>query len=77
MRIFKLSTLIVIGSLVGLTSCIPDENCKNCEAVVYDVNTNQEISRTSAVEYCGDDLTNKENASPVTIGNEKTVWECK
>ena len=68
---------IVFNIIFGFTSCLPDENCKFCEAVVYDANTNTEISRTDAVEYCGDDLSSKENASPVIIGNEKTVWECK
>lgn len=64
-------------SLLGLTSCLPEESCKFCQAVVYDVNTGAEIDRQDATEYCGDDLLAKENANPVIIGNEKTVWECK
>lgn len=64
--------------VVALTSsCLPDEDCKYCQSVVYDTNTNQEIDRSDAIEYCGDQLTDKENATPTVVGNEKTVWECK
>jgi hypothetical protein len=69
--------VVIFFNLFWITSCVPDENCKNCQAIVYDVNTNAEISRSDAVEYCGDQLSSKENAKPVTIGNEKTIWVCK
>lgn len=83
LKIFKINIMnkvLIFASVISLSllsSCLPDEECKFCESVVYDVNSNQEIDRSDAIEYCGDQLSDKENASPTIIGNEKTVWECK
>jgi hypothetical protein len=77
MKNFNKLALFIALLFLFLTSCVPEENCKFCEAVVYDNTTNTEISRSDAVEYCGDELSKKEDATPVVINNEKTVWECK
>jgi len=72
----KKSYIYTIGMIaIGLTlfSCTKSD-CKNCEVVTYE--NGVEISRQSAVEYCGDDLNNIENQDPVVIGNRKTVYEC-
>jgi hypothetical protein len=63
--------MITLG--LSLYSCEVSD-CKNCEVVTYE--NGVEISRQSAVEYCGDDLNNVENQAPVVIGNKKTVYEC-
>ncbi len=63
-------------SILTLASCTPISECKNCEAVTYDKNDGHEISRESAIEYCGQSLNDKINAAPVIHGDEKTVWEC-
>lgn len=55
---------------------MPDVDCKECQVVTYDLSTGQEISRESAIEYCGSSLDEKESSDPVIYGNEKIVWEC-
>ena len=72
--IFSIS-LMAFGSM--MYSCNPADECKNCEIVTYNTNTNQEVSRTSATEYCGAALTAVELQDPIIIGDEKTVYECK
>ncbi len=66
-------TFSIVALGLGLFSCTKSD-CKNCEVVTYE--NGAEISRQSAVEYCGDDLNNIENQDPVVIGNRKTVYEC-
>jgi hypothetical protein len=64
-------------SFLAMASCTPESDCKNCEAVTYDVNTGDEIRRESAIEYCGTSLSEKENSEPVVVGDERIEWECK
>lgn len=61
---------------MSIQSCTPADECKNCEVVTYDNTTGTEISRTSAVEYCGAALTLVELQDPVIVGDERTVYEC-
>ena len=61
---------------MGLSSCTPMNDCKNCEVVTYDVSTGAELDRQSSIEYCGPALDDVENTQPTVVGNEKTVWEC-
>ena len=63
-------------SMFGLFSCVPEDSCKNCEAVTYDAGTSTVVDRQDAVEYCGNDLFLKENTDPVVVGGDSTVWEC-
>jgi len=74
----KVLTIIIIGLLFVFvsTSCEPDEKCKNCKTVTYDANDNI-ISQTALVEYCGDELEDKENEPSVIVGGEKTQYECE
>jgi hypothetical protein len=57
-----------------LTGCGETDDCKTCSKVSYE--DGHEISRTPGVLYCGDDLAEKENTSPVTVLGVTTVWEC-
>ena len=74
-KIFIISFSIMALGL-SLYSCNAADECKNCEVVTYDVNTGKELSRTSAVEYCGASLTVVELQDPVIIGDERSVYEC-
>ncbi len=65
--------LMLIATL--LTACGGLEDCKSCSKVTY--NDDGEISRTPGVPYCGDELAEKESASPVEVLGITTVWECK
>jgi len=73
MKKFYIFTFSMITLGLSLYSC-GKSDCKNCEVVTYENGT--EISRQSAVEYCGDDLNKIEDQAPVVIGNRKTVYEC-
>jgi len=77
MNRFKLLGVLSAISILGLYSCEPISDCKSCEAVTYDINDGHEISRQSAIEYCGPALDEKESAEPYIDGNERTVWECQ
>jgi hypothetical protein len=57
-----------------LTACGEAEDCKTCSIVTYE--DGHETSRTPGVVYCGDELDEKENTPPVTVGDRTTVWEC-
>jgi hypothetical protein len=63
---------MLMASLVA--ACGELDDCKTCSKVSYQ--DGHEISRTPGVLYCGDELAEKENASPVTILGVTTVWEC-
>lgn len=76
MKNLVLTSLAALAIAIFAQSCEPIESCKSCEAVTTDVNTGDEISRQDAVEYCGDELNEKENSDPIVIGNEKTEWVC-
>jgi len=79
-KLHKMKYLSYLGFgviFLAMASCAPMSDCKNCEAVTYDANTNVEISRESAIEYCGSGLNDIENQDPVVVGDEKVVWECE
>lgn len=68
--------MLIAISIISITSCVPEDSCKNCEAVTYDAGTTNITGRSDAIEYCGNDLFAKENTTPVVIGSDSTVWEC-
>ncbi len=76
MKKLAILSLSFMALTLSLSSCTPADECKNCEVVTYDVNTGDELSRTSAVEYCGASLDIVELQDPVIIGDERTVYEC-
>lgn len=69
-------SLVLSLSVLGIYSCVPEDSCKNCEAVTYDAGSTTVIDRQDAVEYCGNDLFLKENTDPIVVGSDSTVWEC-
>ena len=76
MNLYKYISLGLLLSVLALSSCEPVSDCKDCEVVTYSVSTGDEIDRQSAIEYCGPDLDDKEDAEPVVSGDERIVWEC-
>ena len=57
-----------------MTSCEHLGTCKTCSKVTY-IN-GVETYKTPGILYCGDNLADKENEPPVTIGSTTTQWEC-
>ena len=75
-RIFILFLgFILIAFSLSACDLLSDDGCAECCLVTYDADYN-EVSRESCVEYCDDELTDIENQSPVTIGNNTTEYEC-
>ena len=57
-----------------INSCNLLEDCETCSLVTTE--NGVETSRTPGVIYCGDELKEKKNQDPVTIGNVTTYWDC-
>lgn len=69
-------TIIVFG-LIGFgyffSSC---EDCMDCRQVLKSKGVFvEEIS--SWAQYCGDNLENIQNQTPIQSGTETTEWECR
>jgi hypothetical protein len=66
---------VVILGLVILPACDIVEECGTCEFVTeYSDATPTEYG--TPLPFCGDDLKEKEDALPVTIGVRTTYWNC-
>ncbi len=76
MNSFKYISLAIVLSALALSSCDPINDCKDCEVVTYSVSTGDELTRLSAIEYCGPSLDDKEDMEPVISDDERVVWEC-
>ncbi|MDF1573720.1 MAG: hypothetical protein P1P86_00825 [Bacteroidales bacterium] len=57
-----------------LPACDIIEECGTCELVTEDAQGNK--SYGTPLPFCGDDLTDKKNAPPVTINGVTTYWNC-
>ena len=58
-----------------MTACEMLEDCKTCAVVTYE--SGVEVSRGPGILTCGDELEEKENASPVSIGGNRTTdYDC-
>lgn len=65
---------LLLVALGAIPACNLIEECGTCELV-----TEQADGTTSygtPLPFCGDDLKEKEDASPVTIGGVTTYWNC-
>jgi hypothetical protein len=56
-----------------LPACDLIEECGTCK-LMTDINGN--VTEGAPLPYCGDELKEKQNAAPVTVGNTTTWWEC-
>jgi len=74
----KKRTLLIALTFAGMTaltaSCELIEECGTCELVTIDGDNNE--TRSTPLPFCGEELQNKKDSSPETIGNITTYWEC-
>lgn len=65
----------VIGmAMTIIPACDLVEECGTCELVTEDADGNRDYG--TPLPFCGDDLKDKEDASPVTINGITTYWNC-
>lgn len=76
MKKAKLLFAALAFGLFTLAACTAEDLCKDCDVVVYDTDTGAQKSRTSAAEYCGDDLEEIQSGDPVVVGTDSTLYEC-
>ena len=69
-----LSALIFAGLTCLTVSCEILDECGNCELVTIDANGNE--TRSTPLPYCGEELKDRKDSSPETIGGVTTYWEC-
>ena len=60
--------------LVFLPACDFFDNCGKCEFVTVDENGNE--SYGPLLPYCDEDLQERQNSSPETVGGITTYWNC-
>ena len=74
----KKRALLIALAFAGMTaltaSCELIEECGTCEMVTIDADDIE--TRTTPLPYCGDQLQDKKDSSPVTVGGITTYWEC-
>lgn len=71
---------ILIASLVSLAlvvlpACDLVEECGTCEYVT-EYSDGRDTEYGPPLPFCGDDLKERENAPPVTIGPATSYWDC-
>ena len=69
-----LSALIFAGLTCLTVSCEILDKCGKCELVTIDANDNED--RSTPLPYCGEELKNRQDSNPETIGGVTTYWEC-
>lgn len=57
-----------------LPACDLLEECGTCKLITEDADGN--ITEGTPLPFCGDDLKEKQNAAPVTVGGVTTYWDC-
>ena len=65
---------VALFALGLLTSCDLIEECGTCELVTEAADGT--ITKTTPLPVCGDDLKEKEDTPPTTIGTNTTYWVC-
>jgi len=65
---------VTFFALGFLTSCDLIEECATCELVTE--HADGTITKGTPRPECGEDLKEKEDQSPVTVGGVTTWWEC-
>ena len=61
-------------ALGALPACNLIEECGTCELVTE--HADNTVTYGTPLPFCGDDLKEKEDASPVTINGVTTYWNC-
>ncbi len=57
-----------------LPACDFIEECGTCELVTEDANG--DVTYGTPLPFCGDQLQEKKDQSPVTVGGITTYWNC-
>lgn len=74
----KKSNLLIAALFVFVVGMLPAcellEECGTCALVTVDSDGNETIG--TPLPYCGDNLVEKQNSSPVTVGGITTYWDC-
>lgn len=65
---------VVVLAMGVLPACDIVEECGTCELVTEDADGNKTYG--TPLPFCGDALTEKDDASPVTINGITTYWNC-
>ena len=65
---------VVSLSMAVLPACDLVEECGTCELVTEDAVGDKTYG--TPLPFCGQDLSDKENAPPVTINGVTTYWNC-
>ncbi len=58
----------------SLPACDMLQECGQCELVT--VKADGEETRGTPLPFCGDDLKEKEEEAPTTVGGVTTYWDC-
>ena len=66
---------VVIIAMGVLPACDLVEECGECQFVT-EYSDATPTAYGTPLPFCGDDLKDKEDALPVTIGVQTTYWEC-
>jgi len=70
----KIIIAMVVFFLGFLQACDLLETCGTCEFVTIQADGTE--SSSSPLPYCGDDLAEKEDQLPNTVGGVTTYWNC-
>ena len=65
---------LFVAAFAIVPACDVIEECGTCELVTEDAVGNKTYG--TPLPFCGDELKEKEDASPVTINGVTTYWNC-
>jgi len=65
---------VILFTLGFLHACDLIDECGNCKMATEQANGTTTYG--SALPFCGDDLADRQNQSPVTVGGVTTYWVC-
>jgi hypothetical protein len=75
----KKRNLLIAAAIAVSMGIVPAcdiiESCGTCVLITEDADGNV-ISEGTPLPFCGEDLTEKQNDPPVTVGGVTTYWDC-
>ncbi|MCF8296457.1 MAG: hypothetical protein K9J13_02840 [Saprospiraceae bacterium] len=75
-RINLLISVVVLLFLCYSCGGEQEETCMNCRQVTYDKAGNI-LNETNSNQFCGQNLTDIENESPIVTDSTETKWVCE
>lgn len=66
--------VVILFTLGFLHACDLIEECGTCELITE--HADGSTTSGTPLPFCGDDLKDKEDQAPVTVGGVTTYWEC-